>query len=155
MTEKPRDWDRELAEIDKVIARSPDVPPAGPPPAGRPAIGPGTVPSAPPSPAAPQPASNRRGRAAAWMFTLIAVALAVGLQFWPYLRHCGFGLLGYTGVVGILILVSVWASLSTWRNRVGLAHVLSLASLLWGFVLAALIILPRIGYARTALAWDC
>lgn len=153
MTEKPRDWDRELAEIDKAIARSPDAPPAGPPaaPSGRPALAPGTVPAAAP----PAPVSNRRGRAAAWVFTLIAVALAVALQFWPYLRHCGFGLLGYTGVVAILILVSLWASLSTWRNRVGFAHFLSLLSLLWGFGLAALIILPRIGYARTALTWDC
>ncbi len=153
MTEKPRDWDRELAEIDKVIARSPDAPPAGSPaaPAGRPAIAPGTAPRAP----APAAVPSRRGRAAAWMFALVSAALAVGLQFWPYLRNCGFGLLGYTGVVGILILVSIWASLSTWRHRVGFAHLVSLISLLWGLALAAMIILPRIGYARTALTWDC
>ena len=153
MTEKPRDWDRELAEIDKVIARSPDAPPAGSPaaPSGRPALAPGT----PPPAVAPAPVPSRRGRAAAWMFTLFAVALAVGLQFWPYLRNCGFGLLGYTGVVGILILASLWASLSTWRHRVGLAHVLSLVTLFWGFALAAMIVLPRIGYARAALTWDC
>ena len=153
MTEKPRDWDRELAEIDKVIARSPDVPPAGSPaaPAGRPAIAPGGAPRAP----APAAVPSRRGRAAAWTFALMAAALAVGLQFWPYLRTCGFGLLGYTGVVGLLILVSIWASLSSWRHRVGVAHLLSLMSLLWGLALAAMIILPRIGYARTALTWDC
>ena len=152
MTEK-RDWDRELAEIDKVIARSPDAPPAGTPaaPAGRPAIAAGTAPPATVAPSVP----SRRGRAAAWMLTLAVVALAVGLQFWPYLHQCGFGLLGYTGVVGLLILASLWAALSTWRHRVGLAHVLSLATLVWGLALAAMILLPRIGYARAALTWDC
>jgi hypothetical protein len=153
MNEKPRDWDRELAEIDKVIARSPDVPPAGhpAPPGGRPAIAPGPSPSAP----AAAPGPSRGGRAVAWVLTLLAVALAVGLPFWPYVRSCGFGLLGYAGVVGLLILVSLWTSLSTWRHRLGLAHFLSLVSLMWGFALAAMILLPRIGYARTALTWDC
>lgn len=153
MNEKPRDWDRELAEIDKVIARSPDVPPTGhpAPPGSRPAIAPGPPPSAPAT--APRP--SRGGRAAAWVLTLLAVALAVGLQFWPYVRNCGFGLLGYTGVVGLLILLSLWTSLSTWRHRIGFAHFLSLVSLLWGFALAAMILLPRIGYARVAATWDC
>ncbi|HEU4829047.1 MAG TPA: hypothetical protein VFT04_07615 [Gemmatimonadales bacterium] len=153
MTEKPRDWDRELAEIDKVIARSPDAPPAGRPavPAGRPAIAAGAPAPAPPTAGGP----SRRGRGAAWMMTLLAVALGAAFPFWPYLHQCGFGLLGYAATVGLLILVSAWAGVSTWRHRLGLAHFLALVTLLWGLGLAAVIILPRIGYARTALTWDC
>ena len=151
MTEKPRDWDRELAEIDKAIERSPDAPPAGraAAPAGRPAIAPGTT------PAAVAPAPSRRGRATAWMLTLLAVALGAAFPFWPYLHQCGFGLLGYTATVGVLVLVSALAAVGTWRHRLGLAHFLSLVTLLWGLGLAATIILPRIGYAREVLAWDC
>lgn len=152
MTDKPRDWDRELADIDKVIARSPDVPPAGrPAPAtGRPAQAPGTGTAVP---AAPVP--SRRGRAGAWMVTLLAIALAAALPFWPYLNNCGFGLIGYAATVGFLVLVSAWAVVGTWRHRLGLAHFLSILAFLWGLALAAVVILPRIGYAREALTWDC
>ncbi|HEX6090019.1 MAG TPA: hypothetical protein VFZ13_07645 [Gemmatimonadales bacterium] len=153
MNEKPRDWDRELAEIDKVIARSPDAPAPGRPaiPAGRPVPVPGSAPAIPPPAALP----NRRGRAGAWVLTLLAVALAAVFPFWPYLHQCGFGLIGYAASVGILVLLGIWAAVATWRHRLGLAHFLSLLTLLWGLGLAAMILLPRLGYAREALTWDC
>ena len=43
----------------------------------------------------------------------------------------------------------------SWHTRVGLAHVLSLSSLLWGLGLVAHEVLPRIGYAAKTLAWTC
>jgi hypothetical protein len=89
------------------------------------------------------------------MLTLAAVALAAVFPFWPYLNQCGFGLIGYTATVGILVLLSALAAVGSWRHRLGLAHFLSLLTLLWGLGLAAMILLPRIGYAREALTWDC
>jgi hypothetical protein len=37
----------------------------------------------------------------------------------------------------------------------GLAHVLSLVSIVWGLVLVAGVVLPRVGYAKDAATWFC
>ncbi|HEX6645215.1 MAG TPA: hypothetical protein VF037_11070 [Gemmatimonadales bacterium] len=153
MSEKPRDWDRELAEIDKVIARAPATPPqrapgSAPVPA---APAPGTgVPAG-----APVPPARRGARAGAWLATLLVAALAVGIPFWPYGQACGIGLIGYIAAIGVLVLASVWALAVTWRQRIGLAHVLATITLLWGLGLAAAVLLPRIGYASESLGWNC
>ena len=80
MNEKPRDWDRELAEIDKVIARSPDAPAPGRPaiPAGRPVPVPGSAPAIPPPAALP----NRRGRAGPGGLTQLAGGRAAVFKLW-------------------------------------------------------------------------
>ena len=153
MSEKPRDWDRELAEIDKIIAKTPATPPQRTP-------GSAPVP-APPQPGAAAPAAApalpaRRGaRAGAWLVTLLVAALAIGIPFWPYGQACGIGLIGYVAAVGVLVLASIWALVVTWRQRVGLAHALATITLLWGLGLAAAVFLPRIGYASASLGWNC
>jgi hypothetical protein len=148
MSERPRDWDRELAEIDKAIERTP---PAGPP---------ARVPGAAPAPGAPvgpsgPPISRGRDRAGTWVRTLLAVALGVALPLWPYAHRCGLGLLLYSGAIGVLLLTSLWAMAGSWRHRQGLAHIASTLTLLWGLGLAAMVVLPRIGYAREVLPWMC
>jgi hypothetical protein len=49
----------------------------------------------------------------------------------------------------------VWA----WRHHSGKAHVLSLLIVVWGTILGAQEILPRIGYATPTLehpsVWEC
>lgn len=142
-----RDWDKELAKIDKAIAREPA---SAPPPVF------GGVPGAAariPAPSAP--VVRRRERVSTWLLTLLAVALAAGLPFWPYAKGCGLPLALYAGVVAVLVLAALWAAGASWRRRQGIAHVLALLTLGWGFVLAASIVLPRIGYARTAATWIC
>jgi len=42
-----------------------------------------------------------------------------------------------------------------WRRRMAAAHVVSLSTLLTGVVLAMLLVLPRVGYAREAASWFC
>src|SRR5690606_29903076 len=129
MTDQPRDWDRELAEIDKAIARTPD---AAPPPAGagsRPALPARGTPSAA-APAGVAPAARGRERAATWAGTLLLLLLGGALPFWPYAHACGLGLLLYGGAVGVLVLASLWVAMSSWRRRQGFAHLLSLAALL-------------------------
>ena len=149
MTDQPRDWDREMAEIDKVIAREGTPAAPAPVPAGRAAARvPATAPAA-------MPVVTRKARAAGWLRVLLAVAVAVAIPFWPYLNACGLGLALYAGAVTFLILIALWAAAGTWSRRLGFAHFLSLAVLLWGLGLAASIILPRIGYAVPAAAWMC
>ena len=150
MSEKPRDWDREMAEIDKVIAKEAVPAPSASPtavPAGRstvPQVAPGRV-----------PVVTRKARATGWLRVLLAVAVAIAIPFWPYLNTCGAGLALYAGAVGFLVLIALWAVAGTWARRLGFAHFVSIAALLWGLALAAGIVLPRIGYAVPAATWMC
>jgi hypothetical protein len=90
---------------------------------------------------------------------VLAVALGVGMIFWPYSSRCGAGLAAYLGAVGVLIGAGVWTSIWTWRHRAGHAHVLSLLLILWGGVLGAQEVLPRLGYAKPTedhpAVWGC
>jgi hypothetical protein len=138
MNEEPRNWDKELADIDKAIARQP-APPA--PPAGTAATR-----------VAPPP---RRFVALTWFWTALAVVLAIALPLWPNDKSCGLRLVFYLGAAGIALLMGVLGALSSWSYRRGLAHVLSLLAIVWAGVMAAREILPRAGYARQELTWSC
>jgi hypothetical protein len=133
----PRDWDKELAKIDRVIE---GTPPARPP----------ATAGSPGAPAAPRgPARSVWGR------LLPVLALAAALPFWPYARGCGTALLLYLGATAVLVCAGGWAAVSAWRHRRAAAHVLALGAMLWGGVLAAREVLPRVGYARIAISWSC
>jgi hypothetical protein len=66
---------------------------------------------------------------------------------------------GYLLAVAVVTIGGVWSSRWTWRHRTARAHVLSLLLIVWGIVLAAIEVLPRIGYAREdaarPLGWGC
>jgi putative flippase GtrA len=89
----------------------------------------------------------------------LASALGVGMLFWPYASRCGPGLAAYLGATAAVVVAGGWSARWTWRHRTARAHVLSLLLVLWGLVLAALEVLPRIGYAVPTEAhpatWAC
>lgn len=89
----------------------------------------------------------------------LSVALGIGILFWPYANRCGFGLAAYLAAVTAVAAGGVWSSVWTWRHRTGAAHTLSLLLVLWGLVLAAIEVLPRVGYAKPTLEhppiWTC
>lgn len=89
----------------------------------------------------------------------LASALGIGILFWPYAARCGLGLAGYLGAVAAVVVGGAWSAVWTWRHRTARAHVLSLLLVLWGLVLAAQDVLPRIGYAKPTAAhpaaWAC
>ncbi|HTS88996.1 MAG TPA: hypothetical protein VMG41_10935 [Gemmatimonadales bacterium] len=149
MSDQPRDWDKELAEIDKVIARAPS-------------------PSQPPAPAAAgrgkavesggKQAAPRVGPLATlttWLRVILGLLLAIGMTQWPYPTACGLNLAVYLTAIMVVIVAGFWSAISSWRRRLGLAHVLALLVLLWGGILAAREVLPRVGYARHARTWSC
>ncbi len=138
MTEEPRNWDKELADIDKVIAKQPVPAPA---PAGT-----GTKPA---------PPSQRRFVALTWFWTALALILAAALPLWPNDKSCGLRLVFYLGAAGIALLMGVLGGLASWSYRRGLAHLLSLLAIVWAGVMAAREILPRVGYAQQELHWTC
>jgi hypothetical protein len=137
MTEQPRDWDKELANIDRAIAKQP---------------GPGAT-SSPVAVAPPSP--RRRFVALTWFWTLVAAVLAVALVLWPYDKTCGIRLIFFLGAAVLALVLGVLGAFTIWAHRQGLAMVLSLLVILWAGVMAAREILPRAGYAKRALEWTC
>jgi hypothetical protein len=159
MAPPERDWEKELAKIDKQLASLPDeaLMPAAP---EKQAKGAGVAKSASRSERV-QSSSEPRQTTSFGVFARLTLALAVGIAmaFWPYPSRCGFGLIGYLGAVAVMTAGGVWASIWTWRHRASRAHLVSLAITVWGVLLGSLEILPRIGYAfptdKHPAAWTC
>ncbi|HEU4629526.1 MAG TPA: hypothetical protein VFS08_07255 [Gemmatimonadaceae bacterium] len=177
-----RDWDKELAAIDKQLASISDeelVAPAPARPGAAPPSARGTPPTAGVAPAPPRsggpPAAvalppgmtatstvpGWRRRLAVGGKALLALALGVVAApgVWPYGWRCGSELAVYLAVVGAAVLSGLWAARSSWRHRSGLAHTLSLLLVLWGLGLAAWQVLPRTGLALPTMdrpgIWAC
>lgn len=90
---------------------------------------------------------------------LLSLALGVGIVFWPYGTRCGLPLFGYLAAAGLISVTGVWSAIWTWRHRSARGHLVALGLVLWGALLAANEILPRVGYARPTEAhpavWLC
>jgi hypothetical protein len=151
-----RDWDKELAKVDKQLASLSDEALAGPAPV--PAKG-GAVAKAAPvrAPAISEPRATTSWGVYARLG--LSVLLGVGMVLWPYEVRCGVGLAAYLAAVVVVVASGVWSSVWTWRHRASRAHTLSLLIVLWGLVLGSLEVLPRVGYAkadaRHPTTWAC
>lgn len=131
MTEQPRDWDKELADIDRAITKQP----ASQPPAGS--------------------ATRRRFVALTWFWTGLAIVLAVALAVWPYDKNCGLRLIFFLGAGGIALLAGILGALASWSHSRALAHLISLLVIVWSGVMVVREILPRVGYTRESRDWTC
>lgn len=151
MADQPRDWDKELAEIDKLLAKGPAAPAPAPVRAGA------TQPPAAGQPARlAAPVPTARGTVlGTWLRALSGVVLAGAMTQWPYAHACGGPLLLYAGAAAAVVLAGVWGGQASWRSRIAAAHIVSLVAVGWGLGLMAAIVLPRIGYAAEALTWWC
>jgi hypothetical protein len=143
-----KNWDKELAKIDKQLESMADetlLP---------------TSAAATPAAKAEIKAQQSRTRTLGVLARLtLAVALGVGMLFWPYDARCGFGLAAYLVSVLVVIGSGVWSAIWSWRHRSPRAHILSLLITLWGLTLGTVEILPRSGYARPdpgrPMTWLC
>ncbi len=140
--EKPRNWDRELAEVDKLLAKLPDP---GPHPGSAPPV---RRPATPGGGAVRAAVASGAGWLRTWVLVGVGGALGLGVWQWPYAHGCGAQLLFYLIGVSSVIVAGVWSAVSSWRRRLGVAHVLALLVTLWGLVLASREVLPRTGYAE-------
>jgi hypothetical protein len=151
MTEQRRDWDKELADIDRVIEKE------GPAPGGVPAALPPGAPAGSgsrlPAPAGTAPA--RSSVAMTWFWVMLAVLLAAALPLWPYGKTCGLQLFFYLGAGGLALLAGIAGALHSWRTRRGVAHLLSLLAVVVVGVMGAREVLPRAGYAAESRTWLC
>ncbi len=149
MTGPNRDWDKEMAEIDKIIAKQPAAVPGKPVPAGGGAAAPAA------RAALPAPARSGRTVFTAWIRVGLGVAVAVGVTQWPYAHGCGILLYAYLAAAGGVILAGLWGAATAWSRRMGLAHVVSLLVTLWGAGLVAKVILDRTSYVGHPAVWIC
>jgi hypothetical protein len=155
-----RDWDKELAKIDRQLAALPDDalarPPASPAAGGPAASAPAAARSAVGRSAA---AGGGRAKAWAWTKVLLAVAAATGLWLSPFPARCGAPLLGLVAAAAAAALLGVWSAVGTWRHRLAPGHLLSLLATAAALVLGAREVLPRVGYARPTFdrpaSWRC
>jgi hypothetical protein len=148
VTDQQRNWDKELADIDRVMQQQGTG--AGTP---RPPVAPAARSTAAlPAGAAP---ARRGSVAVTWLWVLLAVALAVALPLWPYQRTCGLQTVFFLGAAGITAVVGGLAAVSSWASRRGFAHLVSLLVIAWAASVAASEVLPRVGYAREVRTWTC
>jgi hypothetical protein len=143
-----KNWDKELARIDKQLESLADE-----------ALLPSSAGKTPGAKAEIKTQQARTRTLGVLVRLVIALGLGVGILFWPYEARCGLGLAGYLASVGLVIGSGVWSALWSWRHRAPRAHVLSLLTVLWGLTLGAVEILPRSGYARPdptrPVSWLC
>ena len=139
-----RDWDKEMAKIDKQLESVSDAQ-LFPQKAGA-------------APAQQAQVAAQQATTRSWPAILrlgLSVVLGVGILFWPYANRCGFGLAGYLVAVTAVAGSGIWSAVWTWRHRAGRAHALSILLLIWGLVLGSMELLPRVGYAKQKLLWSC
>jgi hypothetical protein len=144
----PTNWDKEMAKIDKQLESISDE-----------ALLPSARAKTPAEKAKIVEKQRTTSTFGVFARLVLAVALGIGILFWPYPARCGPGLFAYLGATAMVITAGVWTSVWTWRHRSGQAHVLSLLLIVWGIVLAAVEVLPRVGYAKPDAAhpavWMC
>ena len=146
--EKEHDWDREMREVDKLLARLPEADPT----LGR---GVPTVPRAAPGEKTVVTGAGAVTALATWFRVGLGIVLGIGMLVWPYSHVCGAKLMFYLIGASTVIVAGVWGGFSSWRRRLGLAHLLSLGVVLWGLALVAGVVLPRMGYASHPAIWFC
>jgi cation transport ATPase len=143
-----KDWDRELAKIDKQLESVSDE-----------QLFPKSAAKTTPQRQEIVEKQSRTSTFGVMVRLLLSVALGVGMLFWPYQARCGLGLLAYLLAVVVVVGAGGWSAVWAWRHRAGKAHVLSLLIMLWGTILGAQEILPRLGYAKPTLdhpsVWEC
>ena len=151
MTGPPRDWDKEMAEIDKIIAKAPVVSGQGSVARGAPAA------SAAAQRAAPSaPTRSRRDTLTTWVKVLLGVGVAAAVALaWPYAHVCGIPLYGYLAAAAGVALVGLWGMVASWQSRKALAHMIALLTTITGTVLAGKVWLDRTNYPKQPANWTC
>src|SRR2546430_5157915 len=78
-----------------------------------------------------------------WARVVLGLLIGIGMTQWPYTHGCGLRLIFYLLGVAAVIAAGTWSGISSWKRRLGVAHVLSQGLIIFGLVLAAREVLPR------------
>jgi hypothetical protein len=150
--DKERDWDKEMAEVDRLLKKLPNADPTlgrGDPTAKKPSLS--TV-----TPRGGVAPASGGGRLATWAKVALGVLVGIGVApgVWPYTHGCGLHLIFYLAGLTTVIAAGLWSSISSWKRRLGVAHVISQVLIIWGILLLTGEVLPRVG-ARATAVWIC
>lgn len=148
------DWDREMAKIDRLMGK--DAPPAAPGSAAN-------LPAAQNAARAPERKVSAQvahapvagGALRVWLTALLGPVGIAALVMWPYGTTCGTWLWVY--LLGVLAVfgAALMTMRTAWHHRRPLAMAVGVLTLVAALGLAAMIVLPRIGYAAVSLTWTC
>jgi hypothetical protein len=146
-----KDWDKQMAEIDRAIAKGGGAPPSGPPArvaAGAPAPMSGGGGSA-------AVTTRRRDLAAVWSRAALGTAGAAALPFWPYSKTCGTLLYVYLIGGAAVAAAGVWTMRGAWTHRRGVASAVGVLILMAGLGLVAFEVLRHTSLFAHPLSWTC
>jgi acetyl-CoA acetyltransferase len=79
---------------------------------------------------------------------VLVLSLSLAMNAWPYDRACGVGLFAYLAAAGAIVAGAIWAAVGAWGGRAPRLHTVAMVAALWGLVLIAAQVLPRVDYAR-------
>ena len=129
------------------------------PPPSKPQASPGGGPVAPaPARVPAQVGSGKGGGKSAltgWLRVLLGVLIAAGMTQSPYAHGCGLQLYLYLGAAGVVVVAGMWGMVASWKRRLQLAHVIALATVLFGALLVGREILDRSAYVKLPKPWSC
>ncbi|HET9064743.1 MAG TPA: hypothetical protein VFN22_02830 [Gemmatimonadales bacterium] len=150
-----RDWDREMAKIDRLMGKEPPSPSPAPrlPGASNVAATTRATERNTSGPVANVPVAG--GGLRVWLTTLLGPVGVAALVMWPYGTTCGTWLWVY--LLGVLAVfgASLMAMRAAWQHRRPMAMAVGVLTLIAALGLAAMIVLPRVGYAAASLTWTC
>lgn len=155
-----RDWDRELAKIDKLMGKDPaPAAPASPAPATQRAAPPTALPAGQTSERKPNASVSvapvAGGGLRVWLTALLGPVGIAALAMWPYGTTCGTWLWVYLLGVAAVFGAALMTMRTAWQHRRPVAMGVGVLTLIAVLGLAAMIVLPRIGYAAVSLTWTC
>ena len=149
MVDKEKDWEKEMAEVDRLLKKLPY---------GEPTPSVGSAPTVRNTPAVAPPGADLTAAGqwlGTWARVVLGLLIGIGMTQWPYTHGCGLRLIFYLVGVAAVIAAGTWSGISSWKRRLGVAHVMSQGLIIFGLVLAAREVLPRIGYAKAEAPWLC
>jgi len=149
VVDKEKDWEKEMAEVDRLLKKLPY---------GEPTPSVGSAPTVRNTPAVAPPGADLTAAGqwlGTWARVVLGLLIGIGMTQWPYTHGCGLRLIFYLLGVAAVIAAGTWSGISSWKRRLGVAHVLSQGLIIFGLVLAAREVLPRIGYAKAEAPWLC
>jgi len=149
VVDKEKDWEKEMAEVDRLLKKLPY---------GEPTPSVGSAPTVRNTPAVAPPGADLTAAGqwlGTWARVVLGLVIGIGMTQWPYTHGCGLRLIFYLVGVAAVIAAGTWSGISSWKRRLGVAHVLSQGLIIFGLVLAAREVLPRIGYAKAEAPWLC
>jgi len=79
------------------------------------------------------------------MFVALGVALSAAMPYWPYTTAGPWSLGLYLSAVILVIVTGIWGSKLTWDARLARAHTVAIVTIMWGLVLVAAVVLPKMG----------